>query len=157
MNNRQRAVAILNYQPYDRMPVVHFGYWNETLTKWAEEGHITPSRPAWGDGNAADFEISTKLGFDFDWYRVFGVYSNLLPALRAKVLEVLADGTRKEVNGDGVVILQKDDATGIPTEIDHLSRGARNGTSTSSPGCSRMRNASSARTGDRRSPAQRPA
>jgi hypothetical protein len=126
MNNRERAMAILNYQSYDRMPVVHFGFWNETLEKWAEEGHITAEQARrWGDGNAADFEVGNKLGFDFNWYRVFGVYTNLLPPFERKVLEVMPDGTRKEVNGDGVVILQKDDATGIPTEIDHLFKGRK--------------------------------
>ncbi|MEJ5198167.1 MAG: hypothetical protein WHX53_04525 [Anaerolineae bacterium] len=126
MNNRERALAILNYQPYDRLPIVHFGFWNETLEKWAREGHITAEEAAaWADGNAADQAIGTKLGFDFNWYRVFGVYTNLLPPFERKVLEVLPDGTRKEVNEDGVVILQKDDATGIPTEIDHLFKGRK--------------------------------
>jgi hypothetical protein len=126
MNNRERAMAILNYQSYDRMPVVHFGFWNETLAKWAEEGHITVEQARkWGDGNAADFEVGNKLGFDFNWYRVFGVYTNLLPPFERRVLEVMPDGMRKEVNGDGVVILQKDDATGIPTEIDHLFKGRK--------------------------------
>ncbi len=126
MNNREHAMAILNYQSYDRMPVVHFGFWNETLEKWAEEGHITAEQARkWGDGNAADFEVGNKLGFDFNWYRVFGVYTNLLPPFERKVLEVMPDGMRKEVNGDGVVILQKDDATGIPTEIDHLFKGRK--------------------------------
>ncbi|MCU0501030.1 MAG: hypothetical protein MUC51_04565 [Anaerolineae bacterium] len=126
MNNRERAMAILNYRSYDRMPVVHFGFWNETLAKWAEEGHITAEQARkWGDGNAADFEVGNKLGFDFNWYRVFGVYTNLLPPFERKVLEVMPDGMRKEVNGDGVVILQKDDATGIPTEIDHLFKGRK--------------------------------
>ena len=126
MNNRERAMAILNYQSYDRMPVVHFGFWNETLEKWADEGHITAEQARnWGDGNAADFEVGNKLGFDFNWYRVFGVYTNLLPPFERKVLEVMPDGMRKEVNGDGVVILQKDDATGIPTEIDHLFKGRK--------------------------------
>ena len=126
MNNRKRAMAILNYQSYDRMPVVHFGFWDETLAKWAAEGHITAEQArTWGDGNAADFEVGSKLGFDFNWYRVFGVYTNLLPPFERRVLEVMPDGTRKEVNSDGVVILQKDDATGIPTEIDHLFKGRK--------------------------------
>ena len=46
MNNRERTLAILNYQPYDRLPVVHFGYWTETLEKWAAEGHITRAQAA---------------------------------------------------------------------------------------------------------------
>ena len=41
MNNRQRVDAILHGRSYDRMPVVAFGYWVETLDKWAAEGHIT--------------------------------------------------------------------------------------------------------------------
>ena len=58
MNNRERALAILNYRDYDRMPVVHFGYWNETLDKWAREGHITQEQARkWWDGNAIDAEI----------------------------------------------------------------------------------------------------
>jgi hypothetical protein len=30
MNNRERTLAILNYQPYHRLPIVHIGYWDET-------------------------------------------------------------------------------------------------------------------------------
>jgi len=126
MNNRERALAILNYQNYDRMPVVHFGFWNETLDKWAEQGHITREEASqWGDGNAADQAIGTRLGFDFNWYRVFGVYTDLLPPFEQRVLEELPDGSRKVVNRDGVVIIQKEGATGIPTEIDHLFKGRK--------------------------------
>ena len=126
MNNRTRALAVLNYQPYDRLPVVHFGFWGETMEKWAAEGHITAEQARqWGDGNAADFAIGGQLGFDFNWYRVAGVYADLLPRFERKVLEVLPDGSRKVVNGDGVVIIEKDDATGIPMEIDHLFKGRK--------------------------------
>ena len=41
MTHRERVKAILHYQDYDKMPVVHFGYWTETLQKWADEGHIS--------------------------------------------------------------------------------------------------------------------
>ena len=65
MNNRERAMAILNYRDYDRMPVVHFGYWVETLARWAQEGHITSEQAQkWGDGNAIDGQIGEKLGCD---------------------------------------------------------------------------------------------
>ena len=40
MTNKERALAVLRYQTYDRMPVVHFGYWGETLEKWVREGHL---------------------------------------------------------------------------------------------------------------------
>ena len=40
MTNKERALAVLRYQTYDRMPVVHFGYWGETQKKWVREGHL---------------------------------------------------------------------------------------------------------------------
>ena len=40
MTNRERAMNILHYKPVDRMPAVHFGYWTELLTEWAEQGKI---------------------------------------------------------------------------------------------------------------------
>ena len=41
MDNRARVNAIMHYEKYDRMPVVAFGYWQETLEKWHKEGHVT--------------------------------------------------------------------------------------------------------------------
>ena len=62
-------MAILNYQEYDRLPLVHFGYWDETLVKWAQEGHITTEDALnWADGTPVCNRISSKLGFDFAWF-----------------------------------------------------------------------------------------
>jgi hypothetical protein len=124
VNNRERAMAVLHYQEYDRLPVVHFGFWKDTLAKWASEGHITEQEAAlWGDNNPTDASISYKLGFDFNWSNTFAPQMRLDPPIESKVLEVLPDGTRKVLDGNGVVILEKDDATGIPTEIDHMFKG----------------------------------
>ena len=55
MNNRERIMAVLSYTNYDRLPVVHFGFWRETLRKWAEEGHVGIKEAGdWNDGNIAD-------------------------------------------------------------------------------------------------------
>ena len=84
MNNRERALAVLKYRPYDRMPVVHFGYWDETLEKWAAEGHISKTLAAeWYDNNHADRLLCRKLGFDFGWGGVFGPAFLLLLRRRA--------------------------------------------------------------------------
>lgn len=121
MNNRQRAMAVLHYQDYDRLPLVHFGFWQETLEKWAQEGHLTGEEArAWRDGNPADTVISAKLGFDFNWYNCFSPRTQLWPPIESKVLEELPDGSRKILDGNGAVVLQKDDATGIPSEVDHI-------------------------------------
>ena len=65
MNHRARVMSVLNYKKYDRLPLVHFGFWKETLQKWASEGHISlEEAEGWSDGNPYDAEITKKLGFD---------------------------------------------------------------------------------------------
>jgi uroporphyrinogen decarboxylase len=114
-------MAILNYRDYDRMPVVHFGYWQETLAKWAHEGHLTQEQASyWGDGNSIDAQIGEKLGFDFGWYNCFHPETRLLPPFEEKLIEGFPDGGRAVLDGEGVVILRKPGVTSIPTEIDHL-------------------------------------
>lgn len=121
MTNRERAMAVLNYQPYDRMPVVHFGFWGETLQKWAAEGHLTPEEATnWGDGNQVDAQVSAKLGFDFNWHTLMHPNTHLLPGFEYQVLEEQADGSRKVRTGEGVVVLQAPGAGSIPAEVDHL-------------------------------------
>ncbi|MBS6194062.1 MAG: hypothetical protein KH828_00595 [Clostridiales bacterium] len=121
MTNRERVKAILNYQPYDRMPVVHFGFWNETLEKWYHEGHITEEEYlSWGDGNEYDKRIGERLGFDFNWYYCFSPATSLFPSFEQKDVGAYPSGGRMMRNSDGVIVLQKDDAGSIPAEIDHL-------------------------------------
>jgi hypothetical protein len=94
MNNRERTLAILNYASYDRLPLVHFGYWYETLDKWAAEGHITIEEARnWKDGNPIDAAIAAKLGFDFDWSHCFSPTTDLLPAIEERVLEEFPEHT----------------------------------------------------------------
>jgi hypothetical protein len=124
MNNRERTLAILNYASYDRLPLVHFGYWYETLDKWAAEGHITIEEARnWKDGNPIDAAIAAKLGFDFDWSHCFSPTTDLLPAIEERVLEEFPDGSRNILNVDGVIVTKKTGATGIPHEVDHLLKG----------------------------------
>lgn len=121
MTDRERALAVLNYQPYDRLPVVHFGFWRETLDKWAAAGHITSQEAEqWGDGNPVDAVISRKLGFDFNYYSVFHPNTHLMPGFKRKVIEEMPDGSRKVRNGNGVVVLERPGAGSIPAEIEHL-------------------------------------
>ena len=121
MTHRERGMAVLNYQPYDRMPVVHFGFWDETLAKWADEGHITREEATeWKDGNPVDAVVTAKLGFDFNWYSCMMPNTFLMPEFERTTLEVLPDGSRKVLDKCGVVVLEKDGATGIPAEFDHM-------------------------------------
>lgn len=120
-NQRERALSILNYQPYNGLPVVHFGFWNETLEKWASEGYISQAEAdGWGDGNACDDSIGRKLGFDFNWSSCFYWNSSLYPGFERRLVAQHPDGRREVMNADGVVVVEKDDAGSIPTEIAHL-------------------------------------
>jgi uroporphyrinogen decarboxylase len=121
MNHRERLKAVFNYQPYDRLPLVHFGFWNELLDEWARQGHITwEEAKTWSDGNAADDAVTARLGFDYNYYRVVGLEARLFPPFPRRVLETLPDGSRKVANENGVVILEKDGTLGIPPEVDYL-------------------------------------
>ncbi len=126
MNNRERALALLNYLPCDRLPIVHFGYWTGTLEKWAAEGHITAAQAAgWRDGSAFDREVSARLGFDFGWGGVFGPHLGLQPGFRRRVVDRFPDGSRHVFDQDGAIVLEKPGIVSIPTEIDHLLKGRR--------------------------------
>jgi hypothetical protein len=126
MTDRERCLAVLQYQPYDRLPVVHFGFWGETLQKWTAEGHLTVEEATtWGDGNPTDAVISAKLGFDFNYYACFHPNTGLCPHFESKVVRELPDGSRHVQNGEGVILLQRPGAGSIPAEIDHLFKGRR--------------------------------
>jgi len=119
MNDRERTQAILHYEDYDRLPLVHFGFWDETPYKWAAEGHIAQEE-------AGDWDVvAQKLGFDFEWSPRFGANTGLFPPFEEQVLEELPDGSRKVLNADGVVVIEKDGATGIPAEVDHILKGRK--------------------------------
>ncbi len=121
LTNRERAMAVLNYESYDRLPVVHFGFWTETLEKWAAEGHLSPEElQGVYDGSPAENVIAANLGFDFNWYTTFGANSGLFPHFDREIIEETDDGFRKVVSPTGVIILEREGAGSIPAEVDYL-------------------------------------
>jgi hypothetical protein len=124
MNNRESLKAILNYQNYDHMPVVHFGFWKETLLKWQMEGHLAPDETA--DINIRSVDettVSKKLGFDFDYYTTYqdkSGFTSLFPAFEQQIIEELPDGKYKMLNEDGAIVIQKRGSPSIPSEVGHI-------------------------------------
>ncbi|MDR3314052.1 MAG: hypothetical protein LBS96_06300 [Oscillospiraceae bacterium] len=114
MNNRERAMAALHYEPYDHLPVVHFGYWEETRQKFLEEGHITAEEAR------SDRLTALRQGFDFEWSAGSGINTGLRPGFAREVIKDLGNGARHVRNGDGVVVLEREGATSIQQEIAHL-------------------------------------
>ena len=121
MTNLERAMNILHYKPVDRLPAVHFNYWPELLTEWAEQGKI-PAELAQGchDGSAKEAELDRIIGWDFNWNHVVGTNNGLYPGFETKVLETLPDGSRRVQNHNGLIEKIKPGITSIPSEDDYL-------------------------------------
>ena len=121
MTNRERCMNILHYKPVDRLPAVHFGYWGELLTEWAEQGKIPMelSQGCW-DGSEKERELDKLIGWDFNYYRTVGSSNGLSPAFESKVLEVLPDGTKRVLGGSGIIERIKPGISSIPSEDDYL-------------------------------------
>ncbi len=121
MGLREDTLAILHYENYKRMPVVHFGYWTETIEKWHLEGHIKDSEAIDVYDNSPNEEIiSERLGFDFNWNTLFAGNYGLMPQFEKKLLEKLPNGQEKWVDENGAVILIKPGVVSIPSEVGHL-------------------------------------
>lgn len=121
MNYRENVNAILHYQPFEKMPIVSFGYWGETVQKWADEGHITREEAdgycRYGDNSEADRSIMKRLGFDFNWNSCYGGNVGLYPAFDRKILEQKADGGQIIRDEQGLIVLVKPGVVSIPAEI----------------------------------------
>jgi len=118
MNNRERTMALLNYKPYDRMPVVHFGYWHETLQKWVQEGHLKEEEiQKYWDGSPADVALAAKVGFDFGWGPFVHASCGLNPPFKTEVLETQPDGTQLVRNWAGAIQIHKPGAGSIHAEV----------------------------------------
>jgi len=122
MNTRERIKAILNYEKSDKLPALHFGYWYETLAKWAEEGHISMDvAMSWGESKEADAELNKIIGWDQDFgYAANLCDMNLRPVFDSEVLAEFEDDSKHVRGYDGVVLLQKPEAGSIPAEIEHI-------------------------------------
>ncbi len=121
MNNRERMRAIMHYEDYDRMPVVSFGFWEETLAKWAEQGYVTKEQAEgyarYGDNSPADRSLMAQLGFDFNWNATASGATFLRPGFEEKILEKKPDGSIIKRDGSGLIVLVKPGVVSIPAEI----------------------------------------
>ena len=122
MNNRERLDAILNYKPYDRMPVVHFSFWRQTLQNWSEEGHLREDEIAgiMIEGSPEERAFADQIGFDFNYnanFRNATGSPSLFPIFESEILEVLPDGRKKVLDKYGAILLQREDLCSLPYEV----------------------------------------
>ena len=123
MTNRERCMNLLHYKPVDRLPAVHFGYWQELLIEWAEQGKISKDlAEARIRRNAdAEKELNRLLGWDGDWgEHIASGNVSLFPSFETKVLETLPDGTQRVQNSVGLIERIHPGVISIPEEDDYL-------------------------------------
>jgi hypothetical protein len=115
MNNRQRFNAVMHYQPVDRSPIADYGFWDETLVVWHEQG-----LPEAVDlSNIHDF-----LGMDYNvdtLYDTTGVDVKWHPRFEQVVIE---DHGEHEIvqQDDGVQVLRRKFMSSIPHPVHYLLR-----------------------------------
>jgi hypothetical protein len=119
VTNRERTNAILHYRQADRVPVVHFGFWNETYLKFEAEGHISREEKDGVKHGFSEDETAKALGFDFGWNASIGVDADLKPAFPHEVVKEFPDGSRHVRNGYGVTVWEKPGKVSIPAEVSH--------------------------------------
>ena len=122
MTNRERAMNILHFKEVDRLPAVHFGYWEELVNEWAEQGHFSRDLlPGAGwDSSEQQQELDRMIGWDFNWQHIFGASHGLFPGFERKELETLADGSIRVLNWEGIIERVKPGVDSIPAEDDYL-------------------------------------
>ena len=113
MNQRQRFNAALHYQPVDRCPITDFGFWDETLVFWREQG-----LPMSIDMSS----IRDYLGMDFSMTGIdetTGIINKLDPLFDERVLEDRGDHEVIQ-QPDGVQVLRRKFMSSIPHPVKHL-------------------------------------
>ncbi len=126
MDYRKDFKAIMHYEPYDKMPIVHFGFWYETICKWEQEGHITADEAApyhngtAFDGSDAEHAVAGKLGFDYNYFTTVSPNGGLMPGFEHKVIGTTPDGFELIQNAQGAIEVHRGDAGSIPAHAGHL-------------------------------------
>ncbi|MEX0653258.1 MAG: uroporphyrinogen decarboxylase family protein [Phycisphaeraceae bacterium] len=113
MNDRQRFHATMHGQPCDRSPICDFGFWDETIEAWHEQGlprHLPPDNR--GDA------VSRWLGMD-PLPLGTGGEVELCPAFECLVLEDRGDRELVQ-QADGVRVVRHKRMSSIPMHAGHL-------------------------------------
>ena len=113
---------ILHYKDTDRIPAVHFGYWGELLTEWAEQGHISMdmAKRAVSDGSEAQRKLDEIIGWDCCWHNCVYPKLGLSPTFEKKIIDTLPDGSQRVLTSKGVIEKYKPGIVSIPSEDDYL-------------------------------------
>ena len=114
MNFKERFNATMHYQPVDRVPLMDFGFWNETIPEWEAQG-LPAELAKWGGGNRWD--ITKWMGMDGGW-NTYGPVG-MMPAMETQVIEETAEYVVYR-DSTGVLLKESRTSRSIPLYLDWL-------------------------------------
>jgi uroporphyrinogen decarboxylase len=112
MNDRQRFIATMHYQPRDRSPICDFGFWPETIELWHAQG-----LPDWVGGGHDTVSTDKYFGMDH-WGGGIGGDNGMRPGFEEKIIEDRGDH-EVFMQSTGVTVLRKKQMGSIPTHLSH--------------------------------------
>jgi hypothetical protein len=121
MNHRQRFHATMRFEERDRLPIIDWGYWPETVERWLKEGLPQGIGNLEHDTPAAAY-IYQYFGLDYDYRMVTwttGTGGGLTPPFEEKVMEDRGE-TEVVQQPDGVRVLRHKTMSSIPKHLGHL-------------------------------------
>lgn len=116
MTNQQIWQKIMNYEDFDRVPVLHWDMWPETRTRWLSEG--LPD----------DIDIHDFLNTTPYFTNVSGINASLYPKFEKEIINEYKDGDREYQifkDHDGVIRKIIKDHSSIPHHVDHTFKTAK--------------------------------
>ena len=112
MNDRQRFIATMHYQPRDRVPLVDFNFWNETLPRWHHQG-----LPKWVNRRNEDAYFG--IDYSLDNIHTTWVRDGLFPSFKKVILEDRGNAWIIQQR-DGVRTLRQKEMASIPHPVSYL-------------------------------------
>jgi len=129
MNDRDRFIATMQYQPRDRSPMMDFSFWEETLVTWHAEGlprsvNLSNADEYFGMDGLERFDVGGQGSSTFAKKAIIpdergGVSVGLYPAFEEKVIEDRGDHEVLQ-QADGVRVLRRKFMSSIPSHEAHL-------------------------------------
>lgn len=117
MNNRERFNTTMHYQSCDRALICDFGFWEDTLVVWHEQGLPQEIYFTSDDNNHVEF-FGMDFGLD-NVMRATDLKVGLEPHFEEKVLEDRGDHVILQQK-DGVRVLRRKFMSSIPQPQSHL-------------------------------------
>jgi len=113
VTHRERFLRTMHFQPVDRIPDHEFGYWDDTLRDWHEQG-----LPKEIDDNG-----KADVYFGFDPTANVPVHAGILPGFEYKVLEERGDQLLIQDENGATCLVYTSGKSSIPHFLDFALKG----------------------------------